>query len=125
MHIIGGTIEGLSNVQEITPIYKKQSSVIAATETTINDYTVPAGKAFFVQSVVASGRADGEFKFYINGQQKLYGRTSSATRESSRVYGGAVGIKCVVGDYIQLTVTHWETASQEYESTISGFLNNA
>jgi hypothetical protein len=122
MHIIGGTIAGLSNVQELTPIYHKRSSVIAATETTIVDYTVPTGKAFFVQSVLASGRADGEYKFYINGEQKLYNRTSSATRDGGRTFGGPVGIKCVVGDYLQITVTHWESASQEYEGTIAGFL---
>lgn len=125
MHIIGGTIEGLSKVTEITPIHNTKTSVIAGVETTLVDYTVPTGKSFFVQSWVASGKADGEYRLFINGEPKGYGRTSSAERNNKNVFGGAVGIKCVANDYIQLTVTHWETSSQDYEGTINGFLEVA
>ena len=123
MHIIGGAVAGLSTVQDLLPVYLKTTGVLTGVETTINNYTVPASKTFHLQSVIASGSADGEFKLYINGVQKLYGRTSSSERESQRVFGGAVGIKCVAGDAIVLKVTHYETTTQEFESTLAGFLN--
>ena len=125
MHIIGGMIQGLSGVQELKPIYDKKTSVIAGLETTIVSYVVPTAKTFFIQSVIASGKGDGEFKLLINGEQKLYGRTSSSDRTHKNIFGGAVGIKCVATDLIQLTVTHWELSSQDFEGTIAGFLNEA
>lgn len=124
MHIIGGTPEGLLNVKSLTPIYNKQVGVASGVETTIVSYTVPSGKEFFVQSILASGNADGEFKFYINGVQKLYGRTSSANREEKNIFGGAVGIKTVTGDILSLTVLQVEGVPEDYEATILGFLES-
>ena len=120
MHLIGGTM-----VEPLLPIYDKVVGAITGNETVIVGYTVPTGQKFFIQGVIASGKADGEFRLRINGDSKLYGRTSSAERESKNVFGGAVGIQCVEGDQIQVSVINWEPTPQDYEATITGFLKPA
>ncbi len=124
MHIIGGTIEGMNDVKELTPIHGTITSLAKNTETTVVTYTVPTAKEFYIQSVLASGKAGGNFKFYINGVYKMGGETTVYNKESKNIFGGVVGVKCVAGDVLNLTVSHKEDNIQDFEGTIAGFLND-
>ncbi|MFA6971833.1 MAG: hypothetical protein WC208_10580 [Gallionella sp.] len=124
MHIVGGTIEGMNAVRKLTPIHATVSSVATNTETQVVAYTVPAGKAFYVQSILGSGNVGGKFKFYINAVEKMIGESSVYNKESKNIFGGNVGIECVAGDILSLTVTHQEAAVQNFEGSIIGFLDN-
>lgn len=94
--------------------------VPANLETTVVNYTVPAGKTFNFIGFAASGNANAFFKLYVSGDIVLAARSSVANLTIQMNYAFSP-FQVSEGETILLKAIHCVNSSCDFEGTILGF----
>jgi len=100
-----------------------ESLISQGSTVTLNSYTVPTGKVFFLTGGIVGGSGPAIFEYIINGNTIIKVRNSGSDRTKRVIFDEKFEVSA--GGVIEVKATNEYRLQRQYESLMMGYILNA